>query len=67
VFRRKKDQYDRRKCVITIAPEAAKAIEYVELDILCPIYRILKMVGVEETRKWVKIFRQIEKEMETIR
>jgi hypothetical protein len=36
VFRRKKDQYDRRKCVITIAPEAAKIIEYMELDHLFP-------------------------------
>jgi DNA-binding MarR family transcriptional regulator len=51
VLRREKDQYDRRKCVITIAPEATKTIECMEFDILFPIYKILKMVGVDKTRK----------------
>ena len=60
---REKDQNNRRKCIISIAPTAAKRIQCMEAQVLLPIYRLIKKIGIREVRNWIEILRQIEDEL----
>ncbi|WP_319523870.1 MarR family transcriptional regulator [uncultured Desulfosarcina sp.] len=61
---RERDRNNRRKCIISIAPDATQRIECMEAEILLPICTLVKKIGKAEARSWIDLFRQIEKEME---
>ncbi|WP_155321936.1 hypothetical protein [Desulfosarcina ovata] len=61
---RKKDRNNRRKCFVSIAPNASKRIERMEAEILLPISNLVKKSSLLKTRAWVELFRKIEKEID---
>ncbi|BBO81051.1 hypothetical protein DSCO28_16170 [Desulfosarcina ovata subsp. sediminis] len=64
---RKRNRNDKRKCTITIAPNAHKRIESMEAEILFPIDELVKNIGKAKTRKWIELLRQIESEIERLK
>lgn len=62
---RERDSNNRRKCIISIAPDAAKRIESMEAEILFPICNLVKNIGKAKTKKWIELFRQVEEKIDS--